>query len=531
VAVDVKTEPDLTDDAVATEVGAGWWIAHLSRQLYDPKRLRRLELLDSWYRGEPPLPGVPKAAQSAVHAVIELADTNWALTIAEAVRNRQLICGIRTSADDDATGDGDAYKLWLDMKMPVVSADAHRLKARFGTSFVLTQGPKKDRPGIPVATAEDPRYTVADVEPDRPWLVRAGLKMLHDPVRKVTRAYLYRRGRVDVAQSPAGTRDSARFNADTWAWVEPTGPFSDPDLMPLEMFEALDGVGEYELFLRTMRRCNFQVLQHLTIAMMQAFKQRVLKGLPARDDKGNLIDYTEMFPADPASVWLLPGAGEVWESGQVDLTGALSAVRDTTRQLAASSSTPMYMFDAGGENQSAEGAALADAGLVFKVRDRNSRDEVRWVEQIKTSYRWLGKSIDGVSMMWVDPKMIGLSEQASALAQFAAGGMPFRSRFIAVGFNPAEVDRMEVEREDDQVFAQRVASMKAELDAQTAQRAAEATAKAQAAAGVQPAPANQPQNGAQAGQGGTNGAPASGGTPKPGPGPQKPAQARNGATA
>lgn len=465
--IDVDTMPPM--DSAASETGAGWWLNRLSAELWNPVRLRRLEVLDKWYAGEPDLPGVPAAARSAVREFHELSSTNFALLIAEAVRERQRVRGIRTAADDDATGDGDAFQLWLDMRMPLVSADVHRLKARFGHAFALVQAPAVDEPGVPLATAEDPRWCVADVDPKRPWRPRAGVKWLHDPVARQTRAYLYRPGRVDVAYVAARSKDAARFSASSWNWDESaSGPLKDAagrvaaELMPLVPFEALDGKGEFEQHLRLLRRINFVILQQLTIAVLQAFKQRGVKGVPLKDDKGQPIDYNDIFSADPGALWLLPAAAEIWESGQVDLSGILEMADKYVRQLSAVSRTPLPMLDPTSGNQSAEGAAAAREGLVFKVEDRNSRDGLGWSEFMRASYRWLGRDAGRVSVIWAPPQRASLAERGSALAQAKAADVPFRTRMIEFGeFDPADVDRMETEREDDLVFSRRVAALTA----------------------------------------------------------------------
>ena len=469
--IDVKTPPPGGPDAPAVAEGAGFVMARLAKTLHDEQRLNRLAMLDDWYQGDPNLPGVPAAARTAVREFHEHSCTNFALLIAEAVRERQRVRGIRTAADDDATGDGAAWALWTRMRMPLVSADVHRLKARFGQAYALVSPPSPDEPGVPVVTAEDPRWCVAEIDPARPWRPRCGLKMLHDPAREQTRAYLYRPGRVDVAYVKTRTKDGARFSPTTWNWdTDKTMAFADPTVMPLVPFEALDGKGEYEQHLKLLRRINFMILQQLTIAVLQAFKQRAVKGVPLKDDKGNTIDYNDIFTADPGALWLLPATAEMWESGQVDLTGLLTGVRDYIRQLAAVSRTPMHMLDPSGENQSAEGAALSREGLVFKVEDRNSRDQLGWSQVVSTAYRWLETPVEDVSIIWAPPQRASLSERASALSQASAAGVPFRSRMITFGeFDPADVDRMEVEREDDMVLSARVATMKAEMAPQPAQ--------------------------------------------------------------
>jgi hypothetical protein len=476
MAIDVTTEPGKT-------------LANLARQLADPERQARLKMLEDWYHGDPELPGCSPSAARAVRDFHEHSVSNYALLICEAVRERQRIRGIRTNADDDSTGDGEAWALWQKMKMTMVSADVHRLKARFGQAYAIVSPPAVDEPGVPIVTAESPVNCIADVDPLRPWVVRSGLKMLHDPGEGVSRAYLYRAGRLDVAEVATKSRTGVRFSPASWSWNEDLSRDLPDGLNPLVSFEALDCRAEHEPHLKLLRRINFMILQQLTIATLQAFKQRWIKGVPRTDDAGQAIDYNNIFSADPGALWLLPKDADIGESGQADLSGTGVAIRDYTKQLSACSRTPMYMFDSGGENQSAEGAALADAGLIFKVRDRNSRDELGWAQVVTTAYRWLDRPVEDVSIIWADPKLVSLSEQASALTQLASGGMPFRSRMIHIGADPAEVDRMEQE-----LAAER-------LDAQIA------------AMSAQPAAPNLPQNGPQLAQEPANVTPASDGTP------------------
>ena len=242
------------------------------------------------------------------------------------------------------------------------------MEARFGTAYAMVSEPPDDEPGVPIITAEDPRSCIADLDPLRFWVARWGLKMLHDPTNAVSRAYLMRPGRVDVAYLETKSKTGARFSASSWNWDETLSMDLKPGLMPLVPFEALDALGEFEKHMRLLRRIDFMILQQLSIAVLQAFKQRGIKGVPAKDDKGQLIDYDDIFSADPGALWLLPAAAEIWESGQVDLSGILTAVRDYIRQLAAASRTPLSMMEASGENQSAEGAASARA-----VFDHQSR--------------------------------------------------------------------------------------------------------------------------------------------------------------
>jgi hypothetical protein len=481
VTIDVKSEPGAT-------------LARLAGTLYDEKRRRRLERLDAWYRGEPPLPGIPDAAREAMRQFMEETGTNYPLLIVEAVRNRQRVRGIRTAADDDVTGDGAAWQMWLDLDMPVVSADVHRLKARFGEAYAMVSPPREGS-DLPIVTPEDPRHCVGEPDPLQSWLLRTGLKAMFDPATGKSRLYLSRPGRLDVAESDKESKAGVRFSAANWSWNDDLSGDLPDGLMPMVRFEALDGLAEFEPHERLLRRIQTVTLNGLSTSVLQAFRQRVIKGLPVKDKDGNPIDYTEAFPADPASVWLIPASGDVWESGQVDLTGVLAMNRDNVRQLSGVSSTPLSMLDPSGENQSAEGAALSREGLVFKVEDRNARDGLGWRQVIRSVYRWRGEDVADVSVIWAPPQRSSLAERASAMSQASGAGVPLRTNLIMFGeFDPAEVDRAMQDKADEQM-QERIAQLA--LAAQQAQ-----------AAPTEPAP-----SGAQRPAGATNGAPASTGNP------------------
>jgi hypothetical protein len=159
--------------------------------------------------------------------------------------------------------------------------------------------------------------------------------------------------------------------------------------------------------------------------------------------------------------------------------------------LSAASRTPLPMMMPDGANQSAEGAAAAREGLVFKVEDRNDRDEIGLSLAMSAAYRWLGdeeRAKPGtLSVIWAPPQRSSLSERANALAQATTGGVPWRTRMIEYGeHDPADVDRMESERDDDLLFAQRLASVKT-----AAAGPASSATPAPTAPAAQPAPVPQ----------------------------------------
>lgn len=462
----------------------GWWMLRLTQQLHDPKRQRRLEILDAWYRGEPPLPEGAKGWAGTYRHFQRQACSNFAELIPESARARMAVIGIRTSDDSDATGDAEAWRIWRRAQMPIVSDEVHNLFLRFGESYALVDEPEEGS-DVPVVTAEDPRLVIGEVDIRKPWRIVAGLKVFRDPIAGRDYAYLYRPGRVDVAYREAARRKgSPKFDGVSWELSPvrseefPDGLSSElPDgLMPLVRFQNRDCVGEFERHTALLERINRTILERMTIATLQAFKQRGIKGMPNADKAGKPIDYTGVFEANPGSLWLMPETAEVWESGAVDLSPILASIQADVKHLAAVTQTPMHTLDPGGENQSAEGAALAREGLVFKVKDRIQRVSPAWSSVMQICFQWIADvtegeekaaaveraNLDGIDVIWASPELQSLTERASAAAQAAAAGVTWRTIQIEVmGFPPAQVDRMTTEREDEMFFQARLAGVQA----------------------------------------------------------------------
>ncbi|MBT0771821.1 hypothetical protein KIH74_22965 [Kineosporia sp. J2-2] len=467
---------------VKEPLSAGWWMARLSRKLYDTRRLNRLERLDARWRGEPPLPQGAGAWKPAFSAFQRQSRLNLASLLVESCRNRMTPRGVRTSADGDATGDAEAWRIWTRAYMSLVEPEVHRLMLRFGESFALTSPVDPDT-GVPVVTAEDPRSVVSEQDPLQPWKTVAGLKVYRDHIAGEDVALLYRPGRLDAAVQPfkrgegiAEAADPGRFS-DRWEWSVSRSRSLPPGLMPLVRFENHEGVAEFERHTDLLDRINAEILRQMVITQLQAFRQRGMQGLPVADDAGEPIDWTGMFDADPGSLWAIPPDVTVWESQTVDITPILTAIRDSLRQLAAVTATTVHTLDPGGENQSAEGAANAKEAQTFKIQDRITLANPRWSQVMRNCFLWMAEDagdeeirqaaldradLNGISLIWDKPDKPSLSERASAAAQAAAAGVPWRTIMIEImDFSPDQVDRMEVERDDDLLFAQRLASVKA----------------------------------------------------------------------
>jgi hypothetical protein len=149
----------------------------------------------------------------------------------------------------------------------------------------------------------------------------------------------------------------------------------------------------------------------------------------------------------------LPEAVEMWESGQVDLTPILSAVKDDVRHLSAVTRTPLPMLDPDSANQTAEGATAAKEGLIFKVEDRLNRATEGMKDVMSLAFLFSRRRRAGP----IDRRSRCCGRRPSA-GRWPSGltrparltDIPWRTKMTDIwGFSPQEVDRMESERATD----------------------------------------------------------------------------------
>ena len=351
--------------------------------------------------------------------------------------------GVRTGAGADETGDREAWLWWQSAGMDVKVADVLESMLRFGDGYMIVG---LDEEGQPVITAEDPRQVVTEHDPMDQRRVRAALKMFHDPVAEADLAYLYLPGEVWVASRPRKrlTATPMRFAAASWDWdADRSAAYPDglEDALPVVRFRNKRGVGEFENHVDVLDRINHMLLQRMVIATMQAFRQRAIQGdLPdvypaGHAQAGEPVDYDAIFVADPGALWMIPGAAEIWESGQADLTPILSSVKDDVLHFAAVTRTPLAMFNPESANQTAEGATAAREGLVFKVEDRIMRAKDGLIDVLALAFRFTDDAArarrDQLGIIWAPVERRSLAERADAASK-AGNDMDVQTRLIEI---------------------------------------------------------------------------------------------------
>lgn len=443
---------------LATVAGSpDWWVTRLMPKLAN--QAERAFRLDEVYRNEAELPVMCPQVRAAYQRLRDMARTNFAELIVEAVRERMTIVGFRTGANHDPTGDGIAWALWQANALDADSDLVHRAKLSMGDAFVIVGREGDDI----VITPEDPREVVVEMDPVRRRRVRAGMKVFHDDIDGVDSLYLYLPGYVYRAIRPAPMQAYVEDNGpslETSGWIWESGQELPGDIVPVIPFPNRPDLygatqGEFETHIGHLDRINYVLLNRLEIATLQAFRQRAVKGVPSEDEFGEPIDYDDVFASDPGAMWMLPETAEMWESGQVDLTPLLTSIEKDVEQLAAVTRTPMHYFAPASANQSAEGASLARESLMFKIRDQLRQTGESWETVMATAFLYAGDEVRAsradMEIIWGDPERHSLAEKADAAVKaLGGGGLTWRCVMEDIWQKtPQEINRMEVERMND----------------------------------------------------------------------------------
>lgn len=454
----------------------GWWLDRLYKSMHlrpvkKPAngavwetRAQRLDRLWSYYEGNPPLPEGAESAREAVRAFQRKARANYAALCVEAELDRMKLLGVRTVEDNDVNGDDLARKIADANGFAAVSKQVHLYRAVMGEGYAMLGAAQQDDV-FPVMTAEDPRQCITIHDPARPTRTRAGLKFYRDEDLNEDVAHLFLPGRVRVATRPGPAVPGVQmFGGRDWTWQDDrSGDLTITDgagslLVPLFRFQNRNGMGCFEKHVDALDRINHQILQRVVIAVMQAFRQRAIKGeLPDEDENGNKIDYDALFPADPGALWQLPGDVEMWESSPLDLSPILAAIRDDAREFAACTRTPLYYMFPDAANGSAEGASLMREGLTYRVEDSIELVDPTWLAFWRAAFLFhgdAGRAKGDLSTMWAPVERFSLAERADAAVKARASGVPQRSILSDIWqFDPATVKRMEEERLTDALLA------------------------------------------------------------------------------
>lgn len=424
-------------------VTADEWLPILTKRLDD--RAPRVRGLRAYVNGDAPLPEMGKNTREAWLRFQRKARTNWGELVVEALAERCVFSGVSVGGE---LGDDDAAREIVKRNRLVLQI-GDLAREMFTTSIAYMIVGRSDD-GKAVVTAESPDYVYAAVDPLEPWKARAAVKVWRDSDEGLDFAYVWVPGlRVRYSRRIVGDDQKPIQTASGGGWGRVSSEtYNGP--VPVFVFENHGGTGEFETHTDLLDRINTGLLQRIVTVAMQAFKQRWLKGgLPQTDANGNDIDYAKMFEPAPGAMWDLPEGidiGESQDSAQ-GILAMLQASKDDIRDFAAATRTPISTLLPDASNQSAEGAAFAREGLVFKAKDRIERLKVGLNEVVAAALKVENSSFaDSVEVAFAPAENVSMTEKSAAAVQAMAAGVPWRTRMTDIyGYSADAVDRMELE--------------------------------------------------------------------------------------
>jgi hypothetical protein len=464
----------------ATEVESpGWWLKRLGKRLIDERDdsfdtdgecTPGLDTLRDYAEGRPKMPHVPGVDPREVAAWMRDARTNWTSLVIDSPTERMGVDGFRfgkaKGGKSAKTADEDANRIWQENQMDSDSDLVHYGAMSQRRAFVLVE---KGDNGRPVLTHETPRQVAVEHEPGNRRKLAAGLKLWRDDWTGSTRATLWTPDQIHhfVTKSDApvfGARTATLRQWDAWSMPNATDgtEVNTLGLVPLVPFinrrnRRPEGFAEHEDVLSIQNRINLSLINLIAAMKYGAFRQRWAAGLEVDEDPvtGAKI---QPFQLDIRKLWTTDDPEvKFGEFDATDLRPYIAAVESAVQDLAAISRTPPHYLLGQVVNVSGDALKAAETGLVSKVRDRQRNFGESWESVMRLAFKVLGDEQRATAYdaetVWRDPESRSISELADAAVKKASAGVPWRQRMEDMGYTPAEISRMEVDRAADALNA------------------------------------------------------------------------------
>lgn len=415
-----------------------WWILRLAAQL--GQGFPRLKKLQSYRDGTCMIPAEASMASTiAFQTFIRMSRLNMAELISSARTNRMKPLAFKTAAPGDDDGDALAMTTWKRSSMKVGIRDVFSDMVDFGEAFTTTTGPQTPSSDAqPLILPSNGWTTTVSPMASQSWLAEAAITVGYDPINRTDLMTLFRPGYMRQAfrasAVPSIPSDGTTWTPGAgWSWVSDPVPLGYTQDVPVVAYRTRNGVGVYENHLDALDRVNHTILQRSEIIAMQAFRQLAIQGqLPevypaGHPQAGQKINYDQIYKAGPGALWYLPETAKIWESAVTDITPITGAVKDDVKNLAAVTSTPIYILSPDAANGSAEGASLARESLIFAVEDLEDRADDALAQAHSLAFQALGDTlraqVGDISTMWAPVDRSSMTERAAAAAQAKTGGL------------------------------------------------------------------------------------------------------------
>ncbi|KUN16507.1 phage portal protein [Streptomyces antibioticus] len=459
----------------------GWWLQRLGKKLLDEREdstgtdgetTPGLDTLRDFAEGRPPVPHVLGVDPREAREWMKDARTNWTALVLDSPAERMHVDGFRFGDPDDDSEDArkadtDANRIWQENSLDADADLIHYGALSQRRAFALVE---RGDDGRPVITHETPRQVAVEHEQGSRRKLAAGLKLWRDDWTGNTRATLWTPDRIFDFVSETDLVQFSGNAAELRGWdalVLPDSPDgerpNDLGMVPLVPFinrrnRRLTGFAEHEDVLTIQNRINLSLINLLAAMKYGAFRQRWAAGLEVGEDPvtGKAI---EPFQLDIRRLWTTDDAEvKFGEFAATDLKPYVAAVQSAVQDLAAISRTPPHYLIGAVVNVSGDALKAAETGLISKVRDRQRSFGESWEQTMRLAFRVLGDEAKATTFtaetLWRDPESRSIAELADAAVKKSTAGVPWRQRMEDMGYTPAQISRMEIDRAADAINAQ-----------------------------------------------------------------------------
>ncbi|MYY03050.1 MULTISPECIES: phage portal protein [unclassified Streptomyces] len=459
----------------------GWWLQRLGKRMLDERKdsidddnevTPGLTSLRKAAEGKPALPTVPGVDPREIVEWMRDARTNWLSLVIDSPGERLGVDGFRfddadrDSPDDARVADREANRIWQENSMDADSALVHYGAMSQRRAFVLVE---KGDDGRPVLTHETPTQVAVEHEQGNRRKLAAGLKLWRDDWTGNTRATLWTPAEVHEFTTKTSTPAFTGRAAELRGWdalALPNLPdgnrVNELGMVPLVPFinrrnRRPEGFAEHEDVLSIQNRINLSLINLIAAMKYGAFRQRYAAGLEVDEDPltGAAI---QPFQLDIRKLWTTDNPDvRFGEFSATDLGPYVKAVTAAVQDLAAISRTPPHYLIGAVVNVSGDALKAAETGLISKVRDRQRAYGESWENVMRMAFRVLGDDERATTWsaetIWRDPESRTISELADAAVKKASAGVPWRQRMEDMGYTPAQISRMEIDRAADALNA------------------------------------------------------------------------------
>jgi hypothetical protein len=400
----------------------------------------RAFIYEAYYNGSHPLVFTTSKWREAFGMLFaEFAD-NWCQLIVDAAVERLKVVGFTVGGDASA----EAWSVWQDNALDSESVVAHTEAGKLGHCFLLVD----PNDGEPKITIEHPTQVVVLTDPaDRRNRIAALKHWIGaDRLRYVT---LYLPDLIVKWESKV-TVDEETASAPV-EWIERddggTNPLGAVPVIPLENKPGLLGPphSDLEPAIPLQNAVNKLCSDMIVASEYAAFPQRAITGVDVPKDPETGQVNVELKAA-LSRVWTFKAAdAKVWNLPAADLGNYVTAVEMVIQHLAAQTRTPPHYLLAKLVNTSGEALAVAEAGLVSKVKAKTLFYSDAWEEAIALALSATGAEVEQADCeaLWEDPERVSEGQRVDAAVKKKTLGIPLPVIWAELGYTPEQVAEME----------------------------------------------------------------------------------------